>query len=690
MSVSAGPAWVRTRREVLQSAAVISGAMLLGSCSGPKATDPRKGGSSGAFGPIETGELVTDPARFPKTFKESPEFAKLVAQGALPKVADRIGQDPIVIKPVREIGKYGGQIRRAFSGAGDATAGAIFAAGPDSLLYFDGQGQKVIPNIARSFEVSADGRVLTLRLRRGMRWSDGEPFTADDIVFWTEDIDADPDLGVRTRELFAGDQRVLVKKIDAATVQYVASQPNPLLPGRLAGGFDLTLPSYNLSVGGGSYAPKHYLSKFHPKYSSVAAVTRAAKAAGFNGWVPYFQNQCKWHTNPNLPALTPWVTKRPMNNSPWELAANPYSAWVDTEGNQLPYIGKITMSDFQNREVIVLQASAGNFDVQDRHLDTSSLPVLLSRQKTGGYTIHRAPSSDMDYVIRINLAHDTDTFLGDLLRQADFRRALSLGIQRDQINEAFFLGLSKPSAMVPADTSPYFPGADWRTKWATNDPDQANALLDKLGLTDRDGGGYRLRPDGRGRIRLDYQSTDGRADFTGMGEMVKKHWAEIGIDMTVQSIAPPLLVQRTLANQLMVSGFFLGVEDPFIVTSQGLLPLVTNNYPGMIGIPYAKWFTSGGKAGVEPPSELQSLKDIMATYYRAGSTADEDERVRLGQEIFKTYADQVFTIGVLGFGLAGPAIHLAKNDLGNVPGRMMNSNKINTPLNSLPMTYFHK
>ncbi|MFG1626132.1 ABC transporter substrate-binding protein [Kribbella sp. NPDC049227] len=635
--------------------------------------------------------MITDPAQFPKVFKESPEFAQQVASGALPKVADRIGRDPLVIKPVHETGKYGGVIRRAFIGTGDIQNGMTLASGPDNLLYFDAQGKKVIPNIARAFEMSADQKVLTLHLRRGMRWSDGEPLTADDILFWSEDIDLHPDLGVRTKLLFSGGQRVLVKKIDDFTVQYVAGEPNPFLPGRFAAGADLTFAAGYLSVGSGAYAPKHYLSRFHPKYSSVDTVDRAAKAAGFKGWVTYFQDRCKWYTNPELPSTTPWVTTRPMNTPPWELSANPYSIWVDTDGNQLPYIGKITMSNVENREVVVLHAGSGDYDVQDRQLDTSSLPVLLQNQPKGQYTIHRAPSSDMDYTIRINLAYAEDNAIGDLLRTTDFRRALSLGIRRDEINEAFFLGLSKPSATIPPDDSPYFPGPEWRTKWATYDPDQANQLLDKLGLTQRDSAGYRRRADGRGRIQLDYQSTDGRMDFTGMGEMIKRQWSKIGIDLTVRSISPALLIQRAVANELMISGFFQGVDDPFLATSSGLLPLVTNAYAGMIGIPYGRWFGSDGKAGVEPPASLQALKDAMDLYTKADSVADEAERNRMGQELFKLCADQVFTIGVLGFGLAGAAVHLAKNDLGNVPARMVNSvSRLATPLNSLPMTFYHK
>jgi peptide/nickel transport system substrate-binding protein len=138
-------------------------------------------------GKLEGAEVVTDPARYPKTFKEAPQLAGLVKAGKLPPVQERIGQDPLVIKPLREIGKYGGTWRRGFTGPFDTSNGHR-AAQNDKLLYWDYTGTKIVPNIARGWEVSPDGKVTTLHLRRGMRWSDGVPFTADDFVFWFEDV----------------------------------------------------------------------------------------------------------------------------------------------------------------------------------------------------------------------------------------------------------------------------------------------------------------------------------------------------------------------------------------------------------------------------------------------------------------------------------------------------------------------
>lgn len=685
-----------SRRHFLRDAVLASGSTLfLGACSSPPVA--RKAASAGSRGggaiadlpAIEGAKLVTDPARLPKKFREAPELAKLVSEGKLPAVAERLGSEPLVLEPVHEVGRYGGVIRRGFIGQGDFQNAVRFCSGPDSLLYWDFRFEKVVPNIARGFELSDNDRVLTLHLRKGMRWSDGQPFTADDILFWREDASLSADLSNGSSSLLSGGEEVTVEKVDDLTVRYVSKVPNPTLPERLAGWGDLAGMAANAHLGGGGFLPKHFLSRFHPKYTSMDVVNKLAADAGFKGWAAYFKNQASWHQNPALPVVTPWVVTRAINNPPWEFGPNPYSIWVDHEGNQLPYIGKITMGNVENTEVLSLRAAAGEYDAQDRYLGVTNLPVLIDNEKKGGYTIHRAPYTEVDCGIRLNLAYDTDPEVGELLRTVEFRRALSLGIDRGQINEAFFLGTSTPTATMPAEGSIYDPGPEWRTKWATHDPKQANKLLDKLGLTAKDSAGYRLRKDGASRLTLDYQASSGFADFVGVGEMVKRQWQAIGIDLNVVSVEANLLVQRTTANQLMLSGQSVGTDDPFL-KADTFLPTVTNNYPGMIGIPYAKWFASDGQQGTEPPASLKLLKDAMALYEKGLSESDDDERVRIGKKLYMMHADQVWSIGIVGFGLAVNGVYLTSNRLGNVPARVVNSLQMKSMDNTYPLTYFYK
>jgi peptide/nickel transport system substrate-binding protein len=678
------------RRVMLQAAAYAGGGLLfLGGCTSDG--ESKSTSKPVALPEIEGAEIISDPARTPAAFKESPEFAQLVAAGKLPKVADRIGQDPLVIKPLHEIGKYGGQIRRGYTSVTDFNFANRFCAGPDSLLYWDHTHENVVPNIARAFELSADRTELTLQLRRGMNWSDGHPFTVDDIVFWRNDIDLNRAFGGGrgTAKLRVRGRPVVVEKVDDYTVVYRSPVPFAVLPELMAGSSDLSGQTSAGETGGGGFAPKHYLSKFHPTYTSETAANAAARDAGFQDWSAHLMNLNSWAANPDLPTVTPWITKRPINNSPWELTANPYSIWVDSEGNQLPYIPKISMGLVKNPEVISLRVVSGQFDFQDRGLEVDKLPVLVQSQERGDYKLYRSPGDTMDCAIRINLAYDKDNEIGDLLRTVEFRRALSLGIDREQVNQTFFLGSGVPSAIMPLATSPYHPGDDWRQKWATYEVQQANQLLDQIGLTKKDGQGFRLRPSGRGRIRLNIQSSAGRVNYPGVGEMIRRNWAQIGVDTTNQSVAPALTVERTLAGDVMLAISNVFTDDPFS-NPDSFLPTVTNSSAGLIGIPFAKWFASGGKDGIEPPEAVRALKDAMALYMR-GLEVDKAARAPLGQQLFKLYADQVWSIGVVGFGLALPGgLYIAKNNLGNVPARVFNSNQLKSPINAMPMTFYYK
>ncbi|HEX6358705.1 ABC transporter substrate-binding protein [Actinophytocola sp.] len=685
-----------SRRRFLRDVVLVSGGtLLLDACSSTPVvrtadTPGGRGGTAAAGLPdIEGAELITDAASIPTRFREAPELAKLVSSGQLPPVAERVGSDPLVLKPIHSTGRYGGQIRRGFVGQGDFQNAVRFCSGPDSLLYWDFRFEKVVPNIARAYELSDNDRVLTLHLRKGMKWSDGQPFTADDIVFWREDVSLSPELSSGSSSMRIAGEEVTVEKVDEVTVRFVSEAPNPTLPERLAGWTDLSGMAGNAHLGGGGFLPKHYLSQFHPKYTSVDAANKLATDAGFKGWAALFRNRTAWHQNPELPVVTPWVVTRPISDPPWEFGPNPYSIWVDHEGNQLPYVGKITMGNVENTEVLVLRAAAGEYDVQDRHLGVTNLPVLIENEKSGSYKLHRAPGTEVDCGVRLNLAYEQDPELGELIRTVEFRRALSLGIDREQVNEAFFLGTGTVTATTAAEGSLYDPGAEWRTKWAKHDPKQANKLLDGIGLTTKDSEGYRLRKDGTDRIRLDYQAFSSFADFTGIGEMIKRQWQTIGIDLNVASVEPNLLIQRSTANQLMLSGQAVGTDDPFL-KADTFLPTVTNNYPGMIGIPYAKWFASDGQQGTEPPASLKLLKDAMALYEKGLSEPDDEERVRIGKELYRMHADQVWSIGIAGFGLAVNGVYLTNNRLRNVPARVVNSLQMKSMNNTYPLTFFYE
>jgi peptide/nickel transport system substrate-binding protein len=680
------------RRQLLKLSAAASGIALLSACIPPTSTaSPTPGasespGTLGKFqlGKLEGGEVVLDTTRYPKSFKEAPELASLVQQGKLPAVADRIGQDPLVIKPVHEIGKYGGTLRKAFIGTADGTP-FRFANGPDSLVYWDWQWQRIVPNVARSFEMSADGKTLTFQLRRGMKWSDGEPFTADDILFWYEDMYKNRQLiTTPSADLLINGKDVTIEKIDQYTFRFNSPDPNFLLLERLAAGGDLGGMSSAGDRGLGLIAPKHYLQKLHPKYTAQAEVDRMVADAKFQSWGTFFKDRNNWVINTQLPVLAPWKTTRPMNDpSSFVMERNPYSIWVDTDGNQLPYIGTITHTFASDPEQIALHATAGDYDFQDRVLAVDKLPVLVDSQAKNNYKIYLDPEQG-GLGIPLNLAYDTDPEIGELIRSVDFRRALSMGIDRDQINETFLLGTGTVGGPVPADNNKYAPGKEYRAKWATLDVAQANQLLDKIGYTQKDADGIRLRKDGKGKVALEFTAVNRLADFPQVAEMIKQQWKKIGIDLVVSTVNATLALERIGANTVQMTGNQVGSEDVYLFAD--IVVPGGRGFSAIMGGPYAQWNRTGGKQGKEP---FPALKELMALWDK-GYASPEKDRVELGKQLHRMIVDQVFQIGLVGQGLTTYGIRLAKNNIGNVPSRIVNAVTIRTSCNALPMTFYYK
>jgi peptide/nickel transport system substrate-binding protein len=677
-----------SRRTLLRGAAAGGGLVALSACTGgDNSSGPAPTTAAPALPDVEGGTLILDPAKFPTTWKESPDFAAQVAAGKLPPVAQRIGQDPLVINPVHGIGKYGGEIKRGIISQDETSSG--FCAGPDSLLYWDYRYENIVPNIAKDFEVSKDYKELTLHLRRGMRWSDGVPFTADDIIFWREDINLNPGIGYPSITLSIDGKDVAVEKVDDYTVVFRSPVPYATLVELIASGQDASGADYWGQYAGGGFAPKHYLSQFLPKYTSEAQATKLAVDAGFRNWPGYVLDRNSWVTNTDLPTLTPWICTRPINDPPWEFEANPYSIWVDSDGNQLPYVPKVSFTNVDDAQVLALNAVSGEYDYADRGLQIASLPLLIKNQKRSDYTVRKAPDRLMDLSVILNLSYAEDE-MGDLIRTLEFRRALSLAVDRDQVNETFFLGTSIPSCTMVSDDSPYFPGQEWRRKWAELDIDQANELLDGIGLTKRNGEGFRMLPSGKGPVRLDMQATNSKADFPIWGDMIRRHWKKIGVDASSAMVDSDLLYERVQANKVMASlNNVYGVEEPFL-NPNCMLPLTTlGTGGGSFAIEYSRWFLSNGKDGTEPPDDTMGiLKDTVALYQQ-GLKLPRDQRIDIGKQVVQTHADQVWTIGVVGMGLLIYGIYLNDNNLENIPARYINTGQTANGELAQPFAFYY-
>jgi peptide/nickel transport system substrate-binding protein len=676
-----------SRRMLLRGAAAGGGLVAFTACTGGNGTKTPPPTTAPGLPSVEGGTLILDPAQFPKALKESPDFAAQVAAGKLPPVAERIGQDPLFIRPVNGVGKYGGLIRRGI--INEDSVSSTFCAGPDGFLYWDYEYKNIVPNIARDFEVSKDLKEVTLHLRRGMRWSDGHPFTADDVMFWREDINLNPDIGYPSITLSIDGKNVAVEKVDDYTVVFRSPVPYATLAELIASNQDASGPDAWGAYAGGGFAPKHYLSQFLPKYTSDAQATRLAQDAGFHNWPAYILDRNTWTSNTDLPTVTPWKCTRPITNPPWEFEANPYSIWVDSDGNQLPYVPSVSFENVDDPNVLALNAVSGDYDFADRGLQITSLPLLIKNESRSEFTVRKAPDRLMDLAVIFNLSYVDDQEMGDLIRTTDFRRALSLGIDRDQVNETFFLETSIPSCTMVSDDSPYFPGPEWRLKWAELDLDQANEMLDELGLTKRNGDGFRMLPSGKGPVRIEMQATNSKADFPTWGEMIRRQWTKIGIDSSSDLVDGALLYERAQANKVMAAlNNVYGVEEPFL-NPNCLLPLTTaGTGGGTFGIEYSKWFLSNGKEGTEPPESMQILKDTVALY-RKGLALPKEQRIDIGKKVVQTHADEVWTIGVVGMGLLIYGIYLSKDNLANVPQRFINTGPTANDALAQPFAFYY-
>jgi peptide/nickel transport system substrate-binding protein len=672
---------LRSRLTVALVAAGLCGVIAVGALA-------QGGGKTTLIGKLEGPEVVTDPAKAPKTLKEAPQLAALVKAGKLPPVAERVGQDPLVIKPLHEIGKYGGNWRGGFTGPADFWNGYRCCSGPDHLMFWDYTGDRVTPNIAKGLEMQDGGRTFVLHLRRGMKWSDGKPFTADDFVFWFEDIYHNKDLVPTPSAAMAiNGKQGAVEKVDASTVKFKFPEPYFMFPDMLAGSTDVGGQAWRGALGLGGYAPAHYLKQFHPKYIGQAELDKKTKDLKYDSWVRMFLNKNDWSQNPDLPVISPWKTVSPANTPTWTLERNPYSVYVDTAGNQLPYIDRVVLTLAENLEVINLRAIAGEYDWQQRHLDLGKLPVFIENQAKGNYKVYLDPGDyGGDMVIKFNLNYDADPEIAKWFSTTDFRRALSLGIDRDQINETFWLGTGTPGSVVPVDTNKYNPGPQYRKLWATLDVKKANEMLDKIGLAKKDAEGFRLRTDGKGRLRMEIMTLGGQfVQFTQISEMIREHWKRIGIDLVVQEVERSLALKRTAANEQQLGAWNNDGSEHLFTFPLHVFPFEVATVASS-GPLYAKWFQSAGTQGKEPTGRLKELMDK----YKKAFGVPEKERIELGKEVWKIAADEVFIIGVIGMGPASMGVRVVKTNMGNVPSRQYNSPDGKTPTISRPVTFFWK
>ena len=680
-----------SRRGLMKGAAAVGLALpaadvsLLGIRSAAAVQDEPLGSS--LIGELEGPVVLVDAAR-PANLKQAPMLDPLVDDGTLPPVEERVPMEPLVVQPVEGIGTYGGTLRRGFTGPGDDENGNRYVSG-DKIVFWDYTGTEFRPALAKSWEFSDEDRVFTIKLREGHKWSDGAPFTADDFVFWYEDIYLNKDLVPVPQAAFSiNGKQGRIEKVDETTVQFIFDEPYPLFLTILGGTtFMGSGHMTNRGFHGGSYAPAHYLKQFHPKYTAQADIDAIASEEDVEDWIALFKIKNTWAFNPDLPVLGPWRTVSPANTPNWTMERNPFYYEVDPEGNQLPYLDGIQMTLAENLEVLNLRAIAGEYDLQERHTDIAKIPVFLENMEQGDYSVHLDPGAyGSDATLQINHSYDADPEVAKWLQNTDFRRALSMGIDRDQLNETFWLGVGMPGNVAPAPDSPQSPGEEWRAKWATLDVEQANQLLDGIGLTEKDGEGFRMRSDGSGRLRLEVFAISGAfVPFPRIAQSIAQQWQEIGIQLDVSELERSLGFTRMRNNEHQIFMWANDGSELLYAFPRHALPI--DPAEAMMGPLIADWYATNGEEGMEPSDE-NMLKAF--DLYRSASGQNKEESDKTAQEIWKIIVDNVFSIGTVGVSPAVMGIRVVKNTMGNIPARQVNMQHARTPQSSHPATFYFK
>jgi len=506
------------------------------------------------------------------------------------------------------------------------------------------------PDLLKSIEVK-DGRIFTMRLRAGHKWSDGAPFTAEDFRYFWEDVASNKELAPAGPpvDLINGGELPKVEIVDPLTVRYTWSKPNSRFLAALAQAREPYI-----------YRPSHYLKQFHTKYADKAALSKRVAEARVQSWAR-LHNQMDSiddNDNPALPTLQPWVATTAMPSNRFVFKRNPYFHRVDAAGVQLPYIDAIEVA-ITDSGLVSAKTAAGDSDLQARGLSFGDITVLKANQAKGSYKVLTWPIAKGSHVALYPNLNASDAGWRSLLRDVKFRRALSLGINRADINKALFFGLAAEGNNTVLKDSPLFKPA-YLTTNASYDPKGANALLDELGLKARNGEGTRLMADKR-PLEMVVETAGEAKEETDVLQLVAQHYKAIGIKLVVKPSDRTIMRNRAYAGEAVMtarSGWDTGIPTPETSPDE-LAPTRQDN---LIWPKWGQFYETNGKVGeVADLPAAQELLKLDAAWSSAKTAA---ERKAAWEKMLAIHTEQQFIIGTVA-GVMQPIA--VRTTLKNVP-----------------------
>jgi peptide/nickel transport system substrate-binding protein len=609
-------------------------------------------------------------------FEESPALKALVDAGTLPPIEERLPANPLVLTPLESVGTYGGTWRTATFGGGDSEIERTI--GYTRLARWNPEWTQVVPDIAESFEVNADATEYTFTLRAGTKWSDGEPFTADDLVFWNEHVLRNTEITPSAPAwLTAGGEPVKVEKIDDNKVVFKFAAPNGLFLMNMA-----TVRGADILAA----APEHYLRQFHKEFNPEG-IDALVSAAGAADWVQLFNNKVgfpgRWR-DLGRPTLDAWVMTSPYSGTTQVVAErNPYYAKVDTEGNQLPYLDRITIDVMEDTQAIILKAISGEIDMQNRFIETiDARPVIVQNQEKAGYDLFIArPAWSNAMLITLNQTHKNPA-LREVFSNKDFRIGLSHAINREELNQLIYAGQAKPYQAAPREGTALY-DEQMATQYLEYDVDLANEYLDKAGLTNKDAEGYRLGSDGK-RITFAIDALTGSPIQVDALQMIQRYWRAVGIDMQPRPAERSLIFARLQTNEndglAWVGGGgydFLGLLDP-----KWYFP---HEFESSFATAWGLYYQNPNDPNAEEPSE--AARKQMDLYRQVQEAPTVDAALASMKELLAITRDEFYIIGT---NLEPDRVGIVKSNMVNVPEVIPSTSFYMIPGPVKPETFYYQ
>ncbi len=589
------------------------------------------------------------------SFNANPASAELnrriVGNPELPSLEQRLPAEPLIIAPYERIGQYGG-VLDGISKATESGTSDLLSVRHVNLVRFSDDLSTIVPNVAKRWTWNDDFTELTLNLREGHKWSDGKPFTAEDIAFWYNHLIMDKEITGSPKDRFLSDGKPMrVEALSPTEVRFTVNAPRPGLTAMFA--TDYAQP----------FQPKHLLGRFHPAINPEADTL--AQSLGFdNGYaaLKFYYGQSDWKDIPTpllkdkeqvkrlvaagFPAVAPTLESHLVVEDSLEgrrLVANPYFFQVDTAGNQLPYINEINEAYIGDEDIQTAKMIAGEVDYKAQAVNLPSAPVLLENRQQGHYDVALRPMVPLP-ALAFNLT-DKDAEKRAIFNELDFRRAMSLGIDREQINKVAFFGLGKPmqyTAFDP-DTAPFVTEAQ-KTAFIEHDPERARALLDKVGLKDLDGDGWRDLPSGK-RFELDIRyATQGMA--TKVLEIVAANWRDLKVRTSIKEVTSDEYRSSQTANDLSITAWAMGRPQPVLASDPSwLTPPYGTYFDLRTGMEWARYLQTDGQEGSRPPQSVMDMLPLAEAFTRAELGSDESAEV--GRKIAQLTVDDLFIIGTV-------------------------------------------